>query len=145
MPHPADSAGQGRRPQWPLAAAWVVAVATMVAIALLPRAQAHAFGAVLLACSAGALVVVLAYARLLRRRVPPPRTVLLVGGPWDGRVLLPVTAPVPEEVRLSAPEVPACCYRYRAGDRDRPHLRVLRYEPADGLGPAARLQPSVRP
>lgn len=145
MPHPGDSAGQGRRPQWPLAAAWAVSVASLVVVALLLRAEAHAFGAFLLAGSAGSLIVVLAYARLLRRGTPPPRTVLLVGGPWEGRVLLPVTGPVPEEAWLAAPEVPACRYRHRADDRHRPQLRVLRYEPAGSPGPAARLQPSVRP
>lgn len=144
MPHPGGSAGQGRRPQWPLAAAWAVSLASLFIVALLPRAQAHAFGALLLAGSVGALVVVLAYARLLRRGTPPPRTVLLIGGPWEGRVLLPVTGPAPEEVWLAAPDVPACCYRYRAGDQDRPQLRVLRYEPADGPGRAARLQPVAR-
>jgi len=135
MPHPGDPADRGRRRPWPLAAAWAVSVASLVVIALLPRAQAHAFGSLLLAGSAGSLIVVLAYARRLRRGMPPPCTVLLVGGPWAGRVLLPVTAPMPEEVWLAAPEAPACCYRHRADDRDRPWLRMLRYEPAGGPKP----------
>ena len=145
MLHPEDSAGHGRRPMWPLAAAWAVAVAGLVVMALLPRAKAHALGAFLLVGSASSLIVVLAYARLLRRGTPPPRTVLLVGGPWEGRVLLPVTGPVPEEVWLAAPEVAACCYRHRPDDRDRPRLRVLRYEPAGGPGRAAGLPPPAGP
>lgn len=145
MPHPGGSAGRGRRPRWPLAAAWAVSVATLPVIALVPRTAAHAYGTLLLAGSAGSLIVVLAYARLLRRETAPPRAVLLVGGPWEGRVLLPVTGPVPEEVWLAAPDVPACCYRHRADDRDRPQLRVLRYEPAGHPGPAAGLQPSAGP
>lgn len=60
-------ARSGRRTQWPLAAAWAVSLASLVVIALLPRAEAHAFGAFLLAGSAGSLIVVLAYARLLCR------------------------------------------------------------------------------
>lgn len=135
MPLPGDPAGRGR-PQWPLAAAWTVSVASLLVIALLPRAVTHAFGAFLLVGSAGALIVVLVYARLLRRRMtPPPRTVLLVGGPWEGRMLLARTGPMPEEIQLAGPGAPPCSYRRRAGDRDRPRLRVLRYEPDDGSRP----------
>lgn len=144
MPHPGDSAGRGRPPQWPLAAAWAVSVASLAVIALLPRATAHAYGAVLIGCSAGALIVVLAYARLLRRGTPP-RTVLLVGGPWEGRMLLARTGPMPEEIRLAAPGAPPCSYRCRADDRDRPRLRVLRYEPGDSPGTAAGFRQSAAP
>ena len=145
MSHPDDSAGYGRRPQWPLAAAWVVSVASLVVIALLPRADAHEFGAFLLAGSAGSLIVVLAYARLLRRETPPPRIVLLVGGPWEGRMLLARTGPMPEEIQMAVPEAPPCSYRRRADDRDRPRLRVLRYEPGDGPGTAVSFRESAAP
>lgn len=140
MPLPGDSAGRGRRPQWPLAAAWAVSAASLLAVALLPRTAAHAYGTFLLAGSAGSLITALVYARLLRRGMtPPPRTVLLVGGPWEGQMLLARAGPMPEEIRLAGPQVPPCSYR-RAGDRDRPQLRVLRYEPPDGPGTAASLQ-----
>lgn len=139
MPLPGGSAGRGRRPQWPLAAAWAVSVASLLVIALLPRTAAHAYGTFLLAGSAGSLIVVLVYARLLRRGAAPPRTVLLVGGPWAGRMLLARTGPMPEEIRLAGPEAAPCRYRRRADDRDRPQLRVLRYEPDDGAGPTASL------
>jgi hypothetical protein len=139
MPFQGRSAGLFRRPQWPLALAWAVSVAGLLAVALLPRAQAHALGAFLLAGSAGSLIVVVAYARLLNRGTPP-RTVLLVGGPWEGQVLLPVTGPVPQEVWLAALGAPACCYRHRPDDRDRGRLRVLRYESVGGAGPDAGLQ-----
>jgi hypothetical protein len=46
MPFP--GAARGRRVRWPLLAAWAVSVASLVAAALLPRAAAHAYGAVLL-------------------------------------------------------------------------------------------------
>lgn len=139
MPLPGDSAGRGRRPQWPLAAAWAASVAGLLVIALLPRAVAHAYGMLLLAGGTGALIVVLVYARLLRRSMtPPPRAVLLVGGPWEGRMLLARAGPMPEEIQLAGPGAPPCSYRRRAGDRDRPQLRVLRYEPDDGTGPGGR-------
>jgi hypothetical protein len=67
----------------------------------------------------------------------PSRTVLLVGGPWEGRMLLAPTGPMPEEVRLAGPEAPPCTYRHRADDRDRPQLRVLRYEQRDDPRPPA--------
>jgi hypothetical protein len=57
----------GPRPQWPLAAAWAVSVASLLAVALLPRPAAHAYGTVLLAGSVGSLVAVLVYMRLLRQ------------------------------------------------------------------------------
>jgi hypothetical protein len=139
MPLPERSAGRDRRPRWPLLAAWAVSVASLVAIALLPRSAAHAYGMFLLSGSAGSLIVVLAYARLLRRARTPPCKVLLVGGPWQGRILLARAGPMPEEVRLAGPEVPVCSYRHRAGDRDRPQLRVLRYEPGGGPGLTAGL------
>ena len=85
MPLRVLCAGHGRRPQWPLAAAWAVSVASLLTVALLPRPAAHAYGTFLLAGRTGSLTVVLAYAQLLRRGTAPPRTVLLVGGPWDGR------------------------------------------------------------
>jgi hypothetical protein len=138
MPLPGDSAGRGRRPQWPLAAVWAASVASLLAVALLPRAAAHAYGMLLLAGSAGALITVLVYARLLRRSMTPPLTVLLVGGPWDGQMLLARAGPMPEEIQLAGPGAPPCSYRRRAGDRDRPQLRVLRYEPDDGTGPGGR-------
>ena len=81
MPLPGRSAGHGRSPRWPLLAACVVSVASLVAVALLPRSAVHTYGMVLLGGSAGSLIVVLGYARLLRRGMPPPRTVLLLGGP----------------------------------------------------------------
>jgi hypothetical protein len=139
MPLPVRFAGRSGHPQWPLAAAWAVSVASLLVIALVPRTAAHAYGTFLLAGSAGSLTVVLVYARLLRRGAPPPRTVLLVGGPWQGRMLLARTGPMPEEIQLAGPEAVPCSYRRRAGDRDRPQLRVLRYEPGDGTGPAASL------
>lgn len=139
MPLPGDCAGRGRRVRWPLAAAWAVSVASLLVIALLPRTAAHAYGTFLLAGGAGALITVLVYARLLRRGTVPPQTVLLVGGPWEGRMLLARTGPMPEEIRLAGPQAPPCSYRRRADDRDRPRLRVLRYEPDDGAGPAASL------
>jgi hypothetical protein len=139
MPLPGRSAGHGRPLRWPLLAAWVVSVASLMAVALLPRSAVHTYGMVLLGCSAGSLIVVLGYARLVRRGTTPPRTVLLLGGPWQGQMLLTRTGPMPEEVRLAGPEVAVCSYRYRAGDRDRPQLRVLRYEPGDGRRPAASL------
>jgi len=144
MPLPARSAGRCRRPQWPLAAAWAVSVASLLAVALLPRPAAHAYGTFLLAGSAGSMIVVLAYARLLRRSMTPPpsRMVLLVGGPWEGQVLLTRVGPMPEEVRLAGPQMPPCSYR-RAGDRDRPQVRVLRYEAPGGPETAAGLQPAV--
>jgi len=139
---PGRSAGHGRRPRWPLAAAWAVPAAGLLAIALLPRAQAHACGMFLMGGSAGSLIVVLIYARLLRRATPPLGAVQLLGGPWDGRVLLAdLAGPVPEEVWLAGPGMPACRYRYRCrtDDRDQPRPRVLRYEPGDGSRPAAGL------
>jgi hypothetical protein len=139
MPLPVRSAGRGRRPQWPLAAAWAVSVASLLVVALLPRTAAHAYGTFLLAGSAGSLIVVLAYARLLRRGAAPPRTVLLVGGPWEGQMLLARAGPMPEEIRLAGPGARPCSYRRRADDRDRPRLRVLRYQPDDGTGPSAGL------
>lgn len=78
MPVPGRSAGCSRLPQW-LLAAWAVSVANLLAVALLPRPAAHTYGVFLLGGSAGALIVVLAYTRLLRRGVTPPRTVLLLG------------------------------------------------------------------
>lgn len=135
---PGRSAGPGRRPLWPLAAAWAVPAASLLALALLPRAQARDCGMFLMGGSAGALIVVLIYARVLRRPAPPLGTVQLLGGLWDGRVLLAArTGPVPEEVWLAVPGMPAC--RYRADDRDQPRLRALRYEPGDGPGPEAGL------
>lgn len=68
---------------------------------------------------------VMAYARLLRRGTPSPRTVLLIGGPWEGRMLLTRTGPMPEDIQLAAPWAPPCSYR-RANWRDRPQLPVLR-------------------
>jgi len=47
MPLPGRSAGHGRPPRWPLLAAWVVSVASLVAVALLPRSAVHAYGMVL--------------------------------------------------------------------------------------------------
>ena len=132
MPLPARTAGHGRRPQWPLAAAWAASLASLVAVALLPRPAAHAYGLFLLAASAGALAVVLAYARLLSRGMTPPRMVVLIGGPWEGQMLLTPVSPMPEELWLVGIDAPACRYRHLADDRDRPQLRVLRYEPADG-------------
>ena len=145
MPLGRRPAGRDRRPQWPLAAAWAVSVADLVVVALLPRAAAHAYGAFLLAGSAGSMIVVLAYARLLRRGKTPSRTVLLLGGPWEGRMLLNCTGPMPEEVRLAGPEVPPSSYRRRADDRDRPQLRVLRYEPGDGPGTAVSVRQPTTP
>ena len=139
MPLAGRSAGHGRRLRWPLLAAWAVSVGSLLAVALLPRSAAHTYGMVLLGCSAGSLIVVLGNARLLRRDMTPPRTVLLLGGPWEGRMLLTRTGPMPEEVWLAGPEAAVCSYRHRADDRDRPQLRVLRYEPADGLRPAVNL------
>src|ERR1700760_1013445 len=78
MPLRVLCAGHGRRPQWPLAAAWAVSVASLLTVALLPRPAAHAYGTFLLAGRTGSLTVVLAYAQLLRRGTAPPRTVLLV-------------------------------------------------------------------
>ena len=133
MPIPGHSAGHGRWPQWPLAAAWAVSVAGLLAVALLPRAAAHAYGMLLLVGSMGALIVVLAYARLLRRAAPPACTVLLIGGPWEGRVLLARTGAMPEEVCLAVgPGLPPCRYRRCAADRDRLQLRMLRYESGEG-------------
>jgi hypothetical protein len=97
----------------------------------------RAYGLFLLAGSAGALAVVPAYARLLRRGMAPVRTVLLLGGPWEGRMLLPPAGPVPEEVWRAAAGASACCYRHPADERDRPQMRVLRYEPADEPRPTA--------
>jgi len=139
MPLPGRSAGCSRLPRWLLPAAWAVSVASLLAVALLPRPAAHAYGVFLLGGSAGALIVVLAYARLLRRGGTPPRTVLLLGGPWQGQMLLTRSGPMPEEMWLAGPEAAVCSYRHRAGDRDRPQLRVLRYEPGDGRRPAASL------
>ena len=59
------------------------------------------------------------------------------GCAWEGRMLLAPAGPMPEEVWLVSPGVSACRYRRRAGDRDRPQLRVLRYEQGDGPGPSA--------
>jgi hypothetical protein len=145
MPLPGRSAGCSRLPRWPLLAAWAVSAASLLAVALLPRPAAHAYGVFLLGGSAGALIVVLAYARLLRRGAPPPRTVLLPGGPWQGQVLLTGTGPMPEEVWLAGLEASVCGYRHRAGDRDRPQLRVLRYEPGDDGRPAAGHSPPAAP
>ena len=72
MPLPGGSAGRGRRLQWPLAAAWAVPVASLLVIALLRRTAAHAYGTFLPAGSAGSLIVVLVYARLLRQGAAPP-------------------------------------------------------------------------
>jgi hypothetical protein len=140
MPFPGRSAGHGRRPQWPLAAAWAVSVASLLAVALLPRPAAHAYGTFLLGCSAGSLIVVLAYARLLRRGTAPPRTLLLVGGPWQGQIQLTGAGAMPEAVWLASAGAPACSYRRHEGDRDRPRLRVLRYEPGTSTGPAVSPQ-----
>jgi hypothetical protein len=139
MPLPGRSAGHGRPRRWPLLAAWVVSVASLVAVALLPRSAVHTYGMVLLGCSASSLIVVLGYARMLRRDTTPPRTVLLLDGPWEGRVLLTRTGPMPEEMWLAGPGASVGSYRHRAGDRDRPQLRALRYEPGDGRRPAASL------
>ena len=45
MPIPGHSAGHGRWPQWPLAAAWAVSVAGLLAVALLPRIPDHRLSA----------------------------------------------------------------------------------------------------
>ena len=132
MPFPGPAPGRGQRPRWPLLAAWAVSIASLLAVALLPR-PAHVYGAVLLGCSAGSLIVVLAYARLLRRRTPPPRTLLLVGGPWQGQILLTGAGAMPEAVLLASQGTPVCSYRRRARERDRPQLRVLRYEPDSSI------------
>ena len=139
MPLPGRSAGCSRLPRWLLLAAWAVSVASLLAVALLPRPAAHAYGVFLLGGSAGALIVVLAYARLLRRGGTPPRTVLLLDGPWEGRVLLTRTGPMPEEMWLAGPGASVGSYRHRAGDRDRPKLRTPRYEPGDGRRPTVNL------
>ena len=47
MPLPGRSAGHGRPPPWPLLAAWVVSVASLVAVVLIPRSVVHASGMVL--------------------------------------------------------------------------------------------------
>jgi len=133
MPFPGSAPGWGQRPRWPLLAAWAVSVTSLLAVALLPRPAAHAYGVVLLGCSAGSLMVVLAYARLLRRRTTPPRTLLLVGGPWQGQILLTGAGAMPEAVWLASAGAPACSYRRRACERDRPQLRVLRYEPGSSI------------
>jgi hypothetical protein len=62
MPFPGPAPGRGPRPRWPLLAAWAVSIASLLAVALLPRSAAHIYGAVLLGCSAGSLIVVLASA-----------------------------------------------------------------------------------
>ena len=142
---PARSAGHGRRPQWPLAAAWVVSVASLLAVALLSRPAEHTYGTLLLAGSAGSLIVVLAYARLLRRGSAPPPTVLLLGGPWEGRMQLTRAGPMPEEVLLAGQGMPPCSYRRRLDDGDRPQLRILRYEPCEGPETAATFQQPVAP
>ena len=139
MPLPGRFTGGSRLPRWLLLAAWAVSVAGLVAVALLPRPAAHAYGVFLPGGSADALIVVLAYALLVRRGVTPPRTVLLLGGPWQGQMLLTGTGPMPEEVWLAGPEAAVCSYRHRAGDGDRPQLRVLRYEPGDSLRRAVNL------
>jgi hypothetical protein len=72
MPLPEGSAGRGRRPQWPLAAAWAVSVASLLVITLLRRTAAHSSGTFLLAGRAGSLIVVLAYARLPRPGAAAP-------------------------------------------------------------------------
>ena len=133
MPFPGPAFGRGQRPRWPLLAAWAVSIASLLAVALLPRPAAHVYGAVLLGCSAGSLIVVLAYARLLRRRTPPPRTLLLVGGPWQGQILLTGAGAMPEAVWLASEGTPVCSYRRRAREHDRPQLRVLRYEPDSSI------------
>ena len=123
MPFPGRWAGHGLRRQWPLAAAWAVAVASLLADALLPRAARHAYGMFLLVGSTGSLVAVVGYARLLGRGMRRPRTVLLVGGPWEGPMQLTLTGPMPEDVWLARPvQAPACHYRHQADDRDRPQL-----------------------
>jgi hypothetical protein len=33
---------------------------------------------------------------------PPSRTVLLIGGPWEGQILLTRLGPMPEEVRAAS-------------------------------------------
>jgi len=141
MPFPGPAFGRGQRPRWPLLAAWAVSIASLLAVALLPRPAAHVYGAVLLGCSAGSLIVVLAYARLLRRRTPPPRTLLLVGGPWQGQILLTGAGAMPEAVWLASQGTRVCSYRRRARERDRPQLRVLRYEP-DGSIELSSSRPS---
>ena len=133
MPFPGPAPGRGQRPRWPLLAAWAVSIASLLAVALLSRPAAHVYGAVLLGCSAGSLIVVLAYARLLRRRTTPPRTLLLVGGPWQGQILLTGAGAMPEAVWLASEGTPVCSYRRRARERDRPQLRVLRYEPDSSI------------
>ena len=133
----AGRAGRGRRLRWPLLAAWVVSVAILLAMALLPRPAARVYGAVLLGGSVGSLIVILAYARLLRRGTPPQRTLLLVGGPCPGRLVLTGTGAMPEFISLASPGAPVCSYRYQARGRDGPQIRVLRYEPDSGIGPAA--------
>ena len=138
MPLPGHSAAHGRSPRWPLLAACVVSVASLVAVALLPRSAVHTYGMVLLGGSAGSLIVVLGCSRLLRRDTTPPRTVLL-GGPWEGRMPLTRSGPMPEEVWLAGPGRSVCSYRHRAGDGDRPKLRMLRYEPGDGSRPMVNL------
>jgi hypothetical protein len=117
-----------------------VPVASLLAVALLPRPAAHAYGTVLLAGSAGAMVAVLVYMRLLRESMAPPsRTVLLIGGPWEGQILLTRLGPMPEEVRLFGPEMPPCSYHRHELDRNRPELRMLRYVPGDEAETAASL------
>ena len=136
MPFPGCAPGRGQRPRWPLLAAWAASVASLLAVALPPRSAVHVYGAVLLGCSAGSLMVVLVYARLLRRDTTPPRTLLLVGGPWQARILLTGAGAMPEAVWLASAGTPVCGYRRRACERDRPQLRVLRYEPGGSTGPS---------
>lgn len=96
-------AGHGRRPHWPLAVAWVVSVASLLTVALLPRPAAHAYGTFLLAGSTGSLIVILAYTQLLRRGTAPPRTALLAGGPREGRMLRDGPGPAASFQQPAAP------------------------------------------
>lgn len=139
MPVPGPATGHGRRLRWALLAAWAVSVASLTATALLPRSSAHSHGAVLLGCGAGALIVVLVYARLLRSAAPA-RTLLLVGGPWQGQFQLTgCGTAMPEAVLLASAGESMRCYHCHAGDHDRPRLRVLRYEPDEHGRPAETL------
>ncbi len=144
MPLPVRPGWQGRRPQWPLAAAWAVPVASLLAVALLPRPAAHTYGTVLLVGSVGSLVAVLLYLRLLRQSTAPPsRTVMLIGGPCEGQILLTRLGPMPEEVRLFGPEMPPCTYHRHELDRNGPELRMLRYDPDDEAETASFQQPTA--
>ena len=105
--------GRSRGLRWPLVIVWLLALANLAATAFLPQSAARTYGVALLGLSIGCLVVVFVYARGLRAdtSAAAARTVLLIGGPCDGRLLLDATSDLPSELWLAGRDGSLCSYR----------------------------------